>query len=161
MREAVARREAKKAELEKTPSDDSLKREIAKLDREIKEELPKTQPGAARDPADVAREQNNPEPPPPNEKGKIGESPTQDAELQKDIALAKAEKATDIRVNQEQVNAQGKRVGINKPDLQYTRQDGTRVYIEYDTPESGRGPGHEARILSNDPKGKVILKIMK
>jgi hypothetical protein len=161
LREAVARRDAKRAELEKTPSDDTLKREINQLDREIKEELPKTQPGAARDPADVAREQNNPKPPRNQETGKIGESRTQDAELQKDIRLAKSEGAKDIRVNQEQVNAAGKRVGVNRPDLQFTRSDGTRVYIEYDTPESGRGPAHEARILSNDPKGKVILKKMK
>lgn len=82
---------------------------------------------------------DNPKPPPADETGKIGESPTQDAELRKDIELAKAEGATDIRVNQEQVNAQRKRVGINRPDLQYTTKDGTRVYIEYDTKQSGRG----------------------
>ena len=157
----MARREAKKAELEKTPSDDSLKREIGKLDQEIKEELPKTQPGKGRDPLDVAREEKNPKPPEADETGKIGESPTHEAELRKDIDLAKAEGATDIRVNQEQVNADGTRVGVNRPDLQFTTKDGKRVYIEYDTPESGRGPGHEARILANDPKGKIILKILK
>lgn len=65
--------------------------------------------------------------------------------------------ANDFRVNQQQVNAAGQRVGINKPDLQYTRADGVRIYVEYDNvtpstfPNTPRGPGHADRILANDP----------
>jgi len=52
----------------------------------------------------------------------------------------------------------GDRVGINRPDLQYTLPNGMRVYIEYDTATSGRGIPHANRILANDPQGIVILK---
>jgi hypothetical protein len=91
----------------------------------------------------------------------IGRNAAQYAELQADIRQAIAEEATDIRVNQAQVNAAGVRVGRNRPDLQYTRADGTRVYIEYDTPKSGRGRPHAKRILANDPSGVVITKTIK
>lgn len=160
MKDAVARREANKEALEKTPSDESLKREVKELDRQIEAAKPKPAQGQGRDPADVAREKESPVPPPPKETGKIGDSKAQDAELQKDIQEARSLGATDIRVNQEQVNGQKKRVGINRPDLQYTLPDGTRVYIEYDSTTSGRGPDHKKRILANDPSGKVVLKII-
>ena len=88
----------------------------------------------------------------------IGCSSTQNARLQADIAKVKAEGATDIRVNQQQVNANGELVGKNRPDLQYTDANGRRVYVEYDTSASRRGPGHRARILANDPNGEVILE---
>jgi hypothetical protein len=74
------------------------------------------------------------------------------------VAAAQAAGATDIRVNQQQVNAAGERVGVNRPDLQYTDANGQRVYTEYDTSTSGRGPGPESRIEANDPNGTVILK---
>jgi hypothetical protein len=48
------------------------------------------------------------------------------------------------------------RVGVNRPDLQYTL-NGQRYYEEFDVPSSTRGPAHEARILSNDPSGIVNL----
>ena len=79
--------------------------------------------------------------------------------MQADIAAARAQGATDFRVNQHQVNASGQRVGVNRPDLQYTDANGVRQYIEYDTPASGRGPGHESRIMANDPAGNVTLKV--
>ncbi|MDR3443702.1 RHS repeat-associated core domain-containing protein [Dyella sp.] len=88
----------------------------------------------------------------------IGSSPTQNAALQADILDAIANGGTNFRVNQQQVDANGVRVGINRPDLQYTDATGQRVYIEYDTESSGRGPGHEARIKANDPSGQVIPK---
>ena len=88
----------------------------------------------------------------------IGNSPAQNAELQADIAAARAAGGTDFRVNQQQVNSRGVRVGINRPDLQYTDANGIRQYVEYDTPTSGRGPGHRSRILANDPAGNVTLK---
>nr|WP_228530548.1 MULTISPECIES: toxin TcdB middle/N-terminal domain-containing protein [Myxococcaceae] len=90
----------------------------------------------------------------------IGKSPAQAAELARDIRAARAKGATDIRVNQQQVNAAGERVGINRPDLQYTL-NGKRFNVEYDSPSSGRGPGHEARIKANDPNAHVELKIIK
>ena len=108
----------------------------------------------ARLPQDV---KVNPKPPAPLRLNRpIGKSPTQNARAQADIQAARAQGATDIRVNQQQVNANGVRVGTNRPDVQYTL-NGNRVYHEYDTPSSGRGPGHQARILSNDPGGTVHL----
>ncbi len=63
-------------------------------------------------------------------------------------------------MNQEQVNGQGVRVGINRPDLQFTlpvNGKPVRHYIEFDTRTSDRGPLHEQRIRANDPNGKIIL----
>jgi hypothetical protein len=68
----------------------------------------------------------------------------------------KAKGATDIRINQQQVNAEGKHVGVNRPDLQYTLE-GKRNYVEWDTKSSNRGTLHEYRTLANDPKGEVKL----
>ena len=65
---------------------------------------------------------------------------------------------TDIRINQQQVDATGLRVGINRPDIQATAPDGSREFWELDTNSSTRGPMHEARIVSNDEgAGKVCL----
>lgn len=94
----------------------------------------------------------------PPEGRKIGKNENQAKQLEKDIADAKANEATDIRVNQRQVDAEGNVVGINRPDLQYTDKNGVRRHIEYDTTKSGRGPGHKDRIEANDPKSKVELK---
>jgi hypothetical protein len=112
----------------------------------------------ARLPRDAAADPN---PPSATTSGTIGKSSGQNAELQRDIGRAQAQKTRDIRVNQQQVNASGHRVGVNRPDLQYTRQDGTRVYVEYDKPSgtnSSRGRRHANRILANDPDGVVELK---
>jgi hypothetical protein len=81
----------------------------------------------------------------------VGLSPTQNAEVQADIALARAEGATEFRVNQQQVDAAGNRVGTNRPDLQYTDANGQRVYVEYDRTSSTRGPGHEASSPTTPP----------
>jgi hypothetical protein len=64
--------------------------------------------------------------------------------------------ATAFRVNQQQVNVNGVRVGINRPDLQYTL-NGQRYYEEVDTVLSTRGLPHAARIEANDPHGIVNL----
>jgi RHS repeat-associated protein len=88
----------------------------------------------------------------------IGQSVTQNAAAQDDIAALKAQGYTDIRVNQQQVNAAGERAGVNRPDVQATSPTGQRVYIEYDTDASTRGPDHLGRILANDPNGMVVLK---
>ncbi len=90
----------------------------------------------------------------------IGPNANQNAMMQADIRAAQAGQATDIRVNQQQINAQGERVGVNRPDLQYTDANGQRVYVEYDTnPQNGLA--HEDRLLANDPSGNVILKTVK
>lgn len=66
-----------------------------------------------------------------------------------------------IRVNQQQVNAAGQRVGVNLPDLQFSKLNEVtglleRFYIEWDTTSSGRGPNHSARPLANDPAGIIL-----
>jgi hypothetical protein len=88
----------------------------------------------------------------------IGNSRTQNARLQNDIEVLRSQGAKDIRVNQHQVDVDGRRVGINRPDLQYTL-DRKRYYVEYETTGSGRGPGHERRIRANDPNGEVTIII--
>jgi hypothetical protein len=57
------------------------------------------------------------------------------------------------------VNAAGERVGISRPDLQYTL-DGRRYYYEYEGAGNPRGAAHEARIRANDPTGAFRLRIV-
>jgi len=91
----------------------------------------------------------------------IGPSPRQNEQLQADIKYLENELgATNIRVNQQQLTFRdGQRVGINRPDLQFD-YNGRRYHVEYDSPASGRGPGHQSRLTSNDPGGKIILIII-
>ncbi|MFL5343608.1 MAG: hypothetical protein ACJ8AT_02385 [Hyalangium sp.] len=90
----------------------------------------------------------------------ISPSPRQNAQLQRDIEYLKELNAENIRVNQQQLNLENKaRVGINRPDLQFDYK-GRRYYLEYDSPTSGRGSGHQSRITANDPEGVVILIII-
>ncbi len=111
---------------------------------------------AARLPQDVAVDPKPPDVLPLDRP--ISSDPRQNAKLQADRVKAEAEGGKNFRVNQQQVNADGVRVGTNRPDLQYTDADGQRVYKEYDSYDSDRGPEHEIRILANDPSGKVILE---
>ena len=108
----------------------------------------------------LPQDQNvNPKPPDPLRTDRpIGPSPTQNEQMQRDLAEAQANGATDPRVNQQQVNADNQRVGTNRPDLQYTDAQGRRVYTEYDSDTSCRGPGHVKRITANDPNGIVVPK---
>lgn len=87
----------------------------------------------------------------------VGKSSTQNQAVQDKIDLVEAQGAFDVRVNQQQVDATGKRVGVNRPDLQYTAADGVRHYEEYDTTSSNRGAGHKVRIEANDPMGEAEL----
>ena len=91
----------------------------------------------------------------------VGNTPGQNARVQADALDASIQGALDIRINQHQVNALGQRVGINRPDLQYTL-NGQRYYVEYErfAPPQGRGSLHEQRILNNDPLGAVITSII-
>jgi hypothetical protein len=68
--------------------------------------------------------------------------------------------ARNIRVNQQQLNLENKaRVGIRRPDLQFDYND-HRYHVEYDSPTSGRGPGHQSRLTANDPEAEIILIII-
>jgi hypothetical protein len=90
----------------------------------------------------------------------ISPSPRQNAQLQRDIEYLKELGAENIRVNQQQLNLENKaRVGINRPDLQFDYK-GRRYSVEYDSPASGRGPGHQSRLTANDPEADVILIII-
>jgi hypothetical protein len=63
-------------------------------------------------------------------------------------------------VSQQQLNLENKaRVGINRPDLQFD-YNGRRYYVEYDSPASGRGPGHQSRLTANDPEADDIRIII-
>jgi RHS repeat-associated protein len=112
-------------------------------------------------PQDVALGQNKKAPAAlPTAGRKIGKSTAQNNAVQDRVAAVKELGATDIRIDQQQVDVNGNHVGVNRPDLQYTL-NGERHYVEWDTPDSGRGAGHEARIKANDPKAKVELNILK
>jgi RHS repeat-associated protein len=82
-------------------------------------------------------------------------SATQNARMQSDIQRWKDEGATDFRVNQQQVDVGGTRVGINRPDLQFTL-GGRRYYVEYETDSMGAALAHGGRILANDTAGVFI-----
>jgi RHS repeat-associated protein len=99
----------------------------------------------------------NSTPPPANGgAGSIGSNTNQAAALQRYITELLTLGARDIRTNQQQVNAAGQRVGINRPDLQFT-YEGRRWYIEWDTTSSLRGIPHGERILANDPDAMILL----
>ncbi|PPH22274.1 hypothetical protein C5D47_10690 [Rathayibacter toxicus] len=55
------------------------------------------------------------------------------------------------------MNAKGQRVGLNRPDLQYTKDD-VRYYVEWDSVSSDRGLKHASRILANDPDARITLR---
>ena len=90
----------------------------------------------------------------------ISSSPTQNAQLRTDVEYLQSLGAKNIRVNQQQLKLGSRpRVGTNRPDLQFD-YNGRRYHVEYDTPASGRGPGHQSRIISNDPDAEIILLIV-
>ncbi len=90
----------------------------------------------------------------------ISPSSRQNAQLQRDIEYLKDLGAENIRVNQQQLTVKnGQRVGINRPDLQFDYNQ-RRYSVEYDSPASGRGLGHQSRLSANDPNADVILIII-
>ncbi|GEO95536.1 VWA domain-containing protein [Kocuria turfanensis] len=62
----------------------------------------------------------------------------------------------DIRMDQQQVLANGTQAGKNRPDLQYLIGN-QRYYREYDTPSSNRALEHYLRIKVNDPNAIIEL----
>jgi hypothetical protein len=89
----------------------------------------------------------------------ISPSPRQNAQLQRDIEYLQELRATNIRVNQQQLKHANKtRSGTNRPDLQFD-YNGRRYHVEYDSPTSGRGPAHQARLTNNDPEA-IIIRII-
>jgi hypothetical protein len=78
--------------------------------------------------------------------------PSHDAFIQAEIVRLRNRGATEFRLNQQQVTLAGERVGINRPDLQYTFGE-RRYYLEVEGVPSIRGAVHERRILANDPSG--------
>jgi hypothetical protein len=101
----------------------------------------------------------NPTPPPANNgNGTVGPNANQNAAAQSDAAKAAANGHTDIRMNQQQVDAKGNRVGINRPDLQSTDANGVRHYTEYDR-SAQSAADHHARTTANDPDGVTHTKI--
>jgi len=73
----------------------------------------------------------------------VAGSATQNQFVQDRIAALQAQdpRAFDLRVNQQQVDIDGNRVGVNRPDLQYT-VGGQRYYEEFDTPNLEPRRGH-------------------
>jgi hypothetical protein len=63
----------------------------------------------------------------------------------------------DIRVNQQQLAAILRRVGINRPDIQATSPEGLRVLIEIEAAASERGLPHALRSLANDTGALIIV----
>ncbi len=118
---------------------------------------PQVAPGS-RLPQDVAVKPTIPDQLPTDRP--VGPSLSQNAQIQADVRYLRTMGAKNIRVNQQQLTLEnGQRVGINRPDLQFDYK-GRRYHVEYDTPTSGRGPGHQSRTTSNDPNAEIILMIV-
>ena len=89
-------------------------------------------------------------------KAKPHGGPKHNSALDKGISQSKQQGKQNIRKNQTQVDANGRKVGNNRPDMQYD-ENGQHVCVEYDTnPENGLK--HQQTILKNDPNAKVVLK---
>jgi RHS repeat-associated protein len=110
-------------------------------------------PGRERVPQDLAV---NPTPPSPLKLNRPIGRATHNQALADEIANLPPG-AYDLRVNQQQVNLEGVRVGTNRPDLQYSL-DGRRHYVEFEGFDTPRGDAHEYRLLANDPKGAFHLR---
>ena len=88
-----------------------------------------------------------------NESGewrKVGRTKSQNDDLIAYVEQLKKEGVDDIRIDQQQVDIHGRKIGSNRPDLQFTK-DGKRYYVEWDRTTSGREIGHAERIAANAP----------
>ena len=90
----------------------------------------------------------------------VSRSTTQNRLAYNTVTRLQKANATDIRVDQMQVDTAGMRVGNNRPDVSGTVGD-QRLHFEYDRPGPGGTPG--ARVpglvtdnLNHDPNSVVI-----
>ena len=95
--------------------------------------------------------------PPPNggngpQHGGMVHNDAIDTEVQK---LQGDDSVSNIRKNQQQVDANGNKVGTNRPDIQYD-QGGVHHAVEFDTIPSN-GTRHAQVIQGNDPAANVRL----
>jgi RHS repeat-associated protein len=82
--------------------------------------------------------------------------PAHDAAIDQRIAELKEDPSvTNVRKNQQQVDAQGNKVGTNRPDIQYDK-DGVHHVVEYDTIPAN-GTKHGEVIFQNDPNAMLEL----
>ena len=102
-----------------------------------------------------------PSPIPPNNGngGKHGNDEHNDA-IDKKIEQVRKEGGTDIRKNQQQVNAKGERVGTNRPDVQWNDANGKHHCWEVDH-NPNNSAYHGSVIPRNDPNAIVELQILK
>jgi hypothetical protein len=99
-----------------------------------------------------------PAPPANNGDSKPHGSPAHDAAVNREVQKMKDQGYRDIRKNQTQVDAQGNKVGNNRPDAQGTNpQTGQREHVEVDRNPS-RGEQHQEDIMRNDPSAKCTLQ---
>ena len=84
-----------------------------------------------------------------------------DARIQQKLGELSAEGVNmkNVRKNQQQVDANGNKVGTNRPDLQWTDSEGKRHYWEIDRSKSS-SIKHGETIQRNDPSGIVHLEIL-
>jgi RHS repeat-associated protein len=84
-------------------------------------------------------------------------SPEHDAKVNEEVQKMRDNNYGDIRKNQAQVDAQGNKVGTNRPDVQGTNPEtGQREHVEVDRNPSS-GAKHEQDIIRNDPAAKCTL----
>ncbi len=80
-----------------------------------------------------------------------------DAAIDREMARLRQDPAvSNIRKNQQQVDANGNKVGTNRPDIQYDK-NGNHHCVEFDTNPSN-GSRHNAVIQQNDPATNVHLQ---
>ncbi|CAK7026722.1 MAG: hypothetical protein DELT_02603 [Desulfovibrio sp.] len=75
-----------------------------------------------------------------------------DLAIRNRVAEVKSQGAKNIRVNQQQVDVNGVKVGNNRPDIQYDLDD-IHHNEEFDTKKS-QSDKHKKTVPKNDPKAK-------
>ena len=98
-------------------------------------------------------------PTPNNGDGKKHGNDEHNDAIDKKIEQIKKNGGTDIRKNQQQVNAKGELVGRNRPDVQWNDGDGNHHCWEIDHNPTNSAK-HRAVITANDPAAIVELQIL-
>ena len=97
-------------------------------------------------------------PPPNNGNSNPHGGPKHDAAIDSKAAEARAAGAKNIRKNQAQTDANGNKVGDNRPDLQYDL-NGTHYNIEFDNTDAG-SQAHQQVLPQNDPNANNEFNIL-